>query len=347
MFKHDHYVPVLKGKRAEFPSLEHMSSLDDFTPLFEAVPGSAAHTVPRRMSAFWEANRPYFIDAVFLDDEDSPEGEAANHPLAACFAEVAAQGQLAVPVTGTDRSPAYQAALRRVVREQGHGMAIRLTPEDFEDEDMLPDAIAALVRYARVQREEVDLMIDAKTVAHLTSSAAIRRMLRGMIDAVPDLSDWRTLTVIAGAFPTGLGPLQRGWNLAPRLDWQGWLSLIGRPISRRPSYGDYTIAHPDLPPSGRATILAQIRYTTPESFLIYKGRNVFTHADGYGQFRTICSELIDRDEYRGADFSWGDSEIQERAAIDGATGNAETWRTIGTNHHIETVIDQIANLPEP
>jgi hypothetical protein len=83
----------------------------------------------------------------------------------------------------------------------------------------------------------------------------------------------------------------------------------------------------------------------PNSFSIWKGHNVLTHEDGYGQFHAICADLIEREEYRGTDFSTGDAEIHEKATTVGAPGNAETWRKIGTNHHIETVIEQIANLP--
>lgn len=32
-FGHKHYVPILKGKRAEFPALGSVKSKDNFTPL--------------------------------------------------------------------------------------------------------------------------------------------------------------------------------------------------------------------------------------------------------------------------------------------------------------------------
>jgi len=116
-----------------------------------------------------------------------------------------------------------------------------------------------------------------------------------------------------------------------------------KPPSRLPAFGDYAIAHPALPPEGQATILAQLRYAAADSWIIWKGRNAIK--EGYDQFYAICQNLIGRQEYRGADFSWGDSEIAQKAANAGSPGNAETWRRIGTNHHIETVLDQISNLP--
>ncbi len=78
--------------------------------------------------------------------------------------------------------------------------------------------------------------------------------------------------------------------------------------------------------------------------MVWKGHNVFTHPQKFGQFNAICADLIERDEYRGQEFSAGDAEIYAKATTQDSPGSAETWRKIGTNHHIETVIDQIANL---
>src|SRR5262245_3612211 len=91
MFDHKHYVPFLKGKRAEFPAIGRLGSKDGVTPLFEAVPSLPADFVPSKMEAAWERDRPYFIDLLFLDDEDMSEGDAGGHPLRACFDAVRAR----------------------------------------------------------------------------------------------------------------------------------------------------------------------------------------------------------------------------------------------------------------
>ncbi|REJ92304.1 MAG: hypothetical protein DWQ34_13260 [Planctomycetota bacterium] len=347
MFDHRHYVPVLKGKRAEFPAVQHVQSHEHITPLFEAIPTQKADYVPARMSSFWDNDRPYFIDLLFLDDESFEEADSDSHPIRICFHEVQEKGQFAIPVTGTARSPGYQAAVAAIVAEQQRGFAIRLVPEDFEDEDELGDALEALVELIGASHTDVDVVIDADTVASM-STAAVAQMHRANIAILPHIEQWRTLTVVAGAFPMSLSPLTRDmWNSETRVDWHGWRRVIERPrgIGRLPTYGDYTIAHPDLPPTGRATILAQLRYTSPDEFLIWKGHNVFTHADKFTQFFDICADLIQMPEYAGQAFSHGDAEIYEKATTRDSPGNAETWRKIGTNHHIETVKDQIANLP--
>lgn len=347
-FDHKHYVPVLKGKRAEFPSLGNLKSTSGVTPLIEAVPTAAPTEIPRRMSAHWPKGSEYLVDFVFLDDPDE-EGEADDtHPLRACLSDAVERGQVAVPVTGLSRSPLYQSAVSQTAKEQKNGIAIRLTSDDFEDDaDELEDALTALLGYCDGSPDRSDLLIDLGSVAD-SSAGAVAQRHRSNIDLLPWLDEWRTLTVVAGAFPLGMAALARDeWNERLRHDWRGWRSLVTgkRPPARLPTYGDYAIAHPNLPPSGRATILAQLRYTLDNQWLIWKGWNVFTHEDGYEQFRAICADLAQREEFLGADFSAGDQEIAEKATNAGSPGNAETWRRIGTNHHLEMVLGQIASLP--
>jgi hypothetical protein len=346
-FDHKHYVPILKGKRAEFSALGFLMSKGGITPLIEVVPSVGAEQTPRRMAAAqWPVNQPYFMDVFFLDDPDDTVTPAPpTHPVRLCFAEVIAQGQIAVPVTGFSRSPGYQNAIQQVIAEQGNGFVLRLTTEDFEDVEALEVGLDVIPNYFNVDRAQIDLLLDIESVAN-SSTGTVAQMHRANIDLIPNLGEWRTLTVASSAFPLGLAPLERNqWNPAPRFDWRGWraLTTASKRPSRLPAYSDYAIAHPALPPEGIATILAQLRYTTTDSWLIWKGRNAIT--DGFDQFFAICADIVNRPEYRGAGFSWGDAEIAQRASNVGSSGNAQTWRQIGTSHHLETVLDQIASLP--
>jgi len=341
MFDANHYVPVLKGKRGEFPAFQRLKDKTRLTPLFEHVPSQAsADYIPSKMESVWPASQPYFIDMVYADDEDWPEDNAEQHPLSLAFSR--ATNQHAIPVTGPTRSQGYQAATRHIVASQGKGYAIRLGIEDLDDEETMTRWLDSIVDFLDVDRSEVDILLDLDTTAG-QSAAVVTRTCITLVSMFPYLTEWRTLTVLMGGFPAGLSPLTRGWNLLPRSDWQGWLGLVTRPrgLARLPTYGDYTIANPDLPPTGLATILAQIRYTTPTDFLVYKGHNARTY--GYDQFFDICAELVQRPEYSGADFSYGDQQIAAKAAREGSCGNAETWRQIGVNHHVEMVLDQLAN----
>lgn len=345
-FDHKHYVPILKGKRAEFPALGSLKSKEGITPLIEVVPSGGPEQPPNRMAGQWPDDQPYFIDLFFLDDPDDMEVPAtSDHPVRACFAEVEEKGQVAVPVTGLSRSPGYQSAVRQVIDQQQNGLVLRLTPDDFEDSDELEETLQTFPGFFGLEHEQIDLLLDIGSVVS-SSAGTVTQIHRANINLVPNLNEWRTLTVASSAFPLSLAPLERNqWNPSPRLDWRGWRQLVigTKPPKRLPAFGDYAIAHPALPPEGRATILAQLRYATPDSWIIWKGRNAIT--EGFDQFFAICADLVARPEYRGPGFSWGDAEIAQKAANVGSSGSAETWRRIGTSHHLETVLEQIASLP--
>jgi len=351
MFTQRHYVPILKGKRAEFPAVGKLKEHGHITPLFEAVPNRAATQIPKDMEACdFPTAQPYFIDMVFWDDEDDSDATVSSqagddHPVIICFEESAKRGQSAIPVTGTNRSQVYQDAVRQIIEKQENGVAIRLTPDDFDDDTDLPTALDNLLEFLAVDYTDADLIIDIGSVVQ-QNAQVVAQIHRANLDLTPRIDDWRTLTVATAAFPVGLGGLTGGtWNPIPRVDWQAWEKLVTgtKKPKRLPSYSDYGIASPFLPPTGRVTILAQLRYSTPTSFQVWKGKNV--SKDGYGQFVDICKDLVQRGFYRGASFSDGDWEIERKATNGGSSGNPEQWRKIGNNHHFETVLDQIANLP--
>lgn len=346
MFNQKHYVPVLKGKRAEFPALGDLHSKDHVTPLMEAVPDQIHDFIPRKMPAPWATGAYYFIDMIFLDDEDSSESEWEVHPIRTCFTEVAARQQHAIPVTGTDRSPAYQMAVKWINDSQHQGVAVRLTPADFEGDDEPTTVLSALLSFFSISPEETDIIIDLGSMAG-TAGGTVAAIHRANLFSLPMLAQWRTVTVVSGAFPVGLSPLVSGWNFLARTDWLGWKSVVANPqgLTRLPSYGDFAIGSPDLPHGGRGTILAQLRYTLTDQFMVWKGANVFKHPDRYKQFFAICADLVSRPQYHGQSISAGDQEISEKAANVGSSGNAERWRRIGVNQHVEMVIQQIASLP--
>ena len=122
MFNYKHYVPILKGKRAEFPALGRLRSKARITPLIEAVP-SSWREIPKRMaeSAEWPNESPYFLDMIFVDEPDDTEEATESHKVRQCFAEVAERNQLAIPVTGLARSPGYKAQYSRWFRSKGVG----------------------------------------------------------------------------------------------------------------------------------------------------------------------------------------------------------------------------------
>ncbi len=155
--------------------------------------------------------------------------------------------------------------------------------------------------------------------------------------------------MISGAFPKDLSELQKNQqHKLERLDWLAWRNQItAKPIlSRRPTYGDYTIQHPIyLRPSGFMNYSGSIRYTYYDYWVIMRGESVFnSEGPGFDQYPANALLLCDRPEFSGTSFSCGDKYIEEMGAQIKKTGNATTWLQAGINHHLTLVVRQIANL---
>ncbi len=166
-----------------------------------------------------------------------------------------------------------------------------------------------------------------------------------LIQSIPRLREWRSFTMTATSFPEnliGLPPADA--SLVERVEWALWLDVWRRQrdVSRRPTFGDYGISHPEPaevdPRIMRAS--ASIRYTTENAWLVLKGRNL--RDNGYGQFHQVSAELIQSAEYEGPEFSKGDEYIYECACRRDGPGNLTTWRKMGTSHPLAFVVRQLA-----
>lgn len=357
-FDHTHYVPILKGKEGEYLALRELSAAvrQRMTPVIEppSIPYDFANETPaktvdehlakvvEKLDACWGRDLPLFIDLGWI-----PASEVMSdgrQPLKYIFDEARLKELMSIPVTGLSRESQYQDAVKEALDTDSRGICIRLENDDFVEFGDLEAGLSTLLSFFGVSPFEVDLIIDFEAI----SVGPVAMAANAAVANLPFVRDWRTLTLAATAFPQDLSNVPpRSATPLPRTEWINWQALAARRhrLLRLPTFGDYGIAHPLLAEIDPRVMQmsAQLRYTTETDWLVMKARNVKAH--GYGQFNDICRYLVTRPEYKGADFSWGDSAISEATAAGAASGNATTWRRIGTNHHLTFVVDQIANLP--
>lgn len=194
----------------------------------------------------------------------------------------------------------------------------------------------------------MDLVLDLRSVGSGDVSMLLAA-IPAMVAVVPRLREWRSFVVAGGGFPESLiGMPQLELSEVPRVEWQVWRNIIPRlRRARLPAFGDYAISHVQ-PSEVDPRIMrpsASVRYTSEESWLVLKARNLRDY--GYGQFRDVCRFLIGLPNYSGRDFSWGDGYIDDCAGGAVGTGNLTTWRKVGTSHHLAFVVDQISNFVWP
>lgn len=360
MFDYKHYVPILKGKQGEYGALRELSTTARarLTPLIEIPPipwdfdsDAPAKSVDDHLSNVagkiensWGVDRPVFIDLLFIGTAQMAGGE---HPLNFVFETARARGVQAIPITGVDRDQPYQDATRDIIHDDQRGAGIRLQASDFEDVSDLAAALDDLLEFFHLPHSQVDLILDFQSVLP-NQTQTIHMAVRTVLASLPSIAEWRTLTFAASAFPQNLMAFA-AQTITPvqRTEWDVWVGLAAKRqrLPRLPTFSDYAIQHPE-PAEVDPRIMqmsANLRYTLNRDWMILKGRGV--RRAGFDQFRDLCSDLLQLPGYCGQQFSWGDQYINECAQSLTGPGNATTWRKVGTNHHLEFVVQQISSLP--
>lgn len=261
MFDHRHYVPILRWKKAEQLALRDLGRKEKatMTPLIEVTPRASglksildpARVDQRCSKVVTEILENWGDDTLFLDlGLVNPENRTSDgvHPLIAFF-----RGRLFssfIPVTTIDRDAAYQAAVKSVVAQDRLGLCLRLRSSELEQPNF-PSKLALLLKEFDLECEEVDILVDYGSISGVWPSFA------RACERLPDLSRWRTFTIVSGAFPKDLSGMAIGEHELPRQDWQAWRDQVtAHPtLPRLPAYSDYGLGHPIFkePGSGLST----------------------------------------------------------------------------------------------
>jgi Beta protein len=352
MFSYCHYVPVLRWKRAEKIALRHLNSADKvlITPLIELIP---ANFVPGKdrvekdpaevMNCQAEEIRknwgttPFFID-LGLVERHLPQVAGATHPLDYLGSRAEIEGIRLIPVTALDRRGPYQDAVMRVA-SGGSGVCLRLSARDVLQPGFSSN-IAALVDRLHLEHRQIDVVLDYQVFDRSAANLAT------LIQQIPNIESWRTLTVACGAFPQDLQQFTPGRHTIHREDWISWRTQTAQHLCRKPSFSDYTVQYGIyIDPPSRSNPSASIRYTLAEEWLIMRGEGIFNE-DGPGHEQYIANAMLlcDSDDFYGQGFSYGDGYIFDVSQGIQNHGNPETWIRAGINHHITVVARQIASL---
>ncbi len=354
------YVPILKGKEGEYAALEALSAeiKGKLMPLIEipAIPYDYAKErpakslddhiadIPARLKKACAAI-PFFLDLPWFGQEETlSNGQTACESI---LAQSAALGVNAVPVVSRASTNAYLRAAKTHAAATGVGTCIRLLVEDFEEEvDLESELDRLLASVASVDIRSTDLILDFQDLGANAGRAVL--VARSVFSMIPRKDYWRRMILAAASFPEDLSDVSAATIVTlPRHEWELWKTLQRKPSAlprRNLIFGDYAMAHPVAKTLDPRTMRmsANIRYTTQDEWLVIKGRNVRQY--GFNQYFDLCRLLVERPEYSGRTYSWGDGYITDCAEATQGPGNATTWRKVGVNHHLTLVTRELANL---
>ena len=267
-----------------------------------------------------------------------------THPVDYLFKDLRAKSVPAIPVTDLVRDQAYQTAVKEVVSKDRNGLCLRITLLQIHNKDFGVE-LAKRLKFFGVSLNEIDLVVDLEAPA-FDPIEGFTRMVKATLDRLPNLSQWRTFTVLGTSFPANMGQLIIGSQSVQRKEWLFYKTLLQvlKQGERIPMFGDYVIAHPALIPKDPRLMKpsATIRYAIDDAWIVIKGKNL--RDNGNHQYKGFCRDLISTSVFSGKGFSAGDEFIVECAAGARNPGNLSTWRWVGTNHHLEKVSSDLSSL---
>ncbi len=348
MFDHTHYVPILRWKLGEKRALRALLQRDKarMRPLLEwSRPGEVAPEEDREpptpeprvlaqdILKHW-GPRPFFYDPHWFW-ADNLDGDSAA--LRRCAAELANGGPRPVPVLRLNDGADYRQALGLLASDRG--VCVRLAYADVAD-PTLAKRLNEFLSTTGYAPGAVHIVADFEMHYREVDIAALCSRIR-------EIARYQTFTVVAGSFPMDLREFKGPQVFyLPREEWLRWHDQVERPLTRRPTFGDYGTLHPVLT-SAKAGLnpSATIRYTAADHWLVMKGEGLHNEdGPGYEQYKANALLLMQRRDYCGPDFSAGDRYIRDVAAPDAGPGNPTTWVQAGVNHHMTFVVRQIADL---
>lgn len=354
----NYYVPCLRWKQGEYQALSRLSpsTKDVLKPLIE-IPEigydfekrSDSKTIDEhlaklahRIEANW-GHRSCFVDIRLI--ESSERMETGQHPLAFVFNELRSKDALATPVIDLRQDSDCQNAISETVAMDKRGVCARINIEEAARSNF-KDSLEGLLQKHNVGPGECDFVLDLRS-PNFDPIDGFVNLLTVLIEELPYLDVWRSFVLIGTSFPRSMAEVPRGLSIRPRKEWLLYTSLISslkHSGTRIPTFGDYGISHPDVVKLDMRHIKpnASVRYTIDNAYLINKGLNVRDHK--FDQYHKLCQNIVESKHYCGEAYSEGDKYIKRCAQGIASTGRLTTWRWVGTNHHLEKVAKDIANL---
>lgn len=341
MFDHTHYVPVLRWKQAEQHALRDLFPWvkSKLTPLIE-VPEWGSSTSQSSLLKYPASILKMWGTAPFFFAFGPFSTSISENILEGFFDESKSRGLYIIPSTSiTDNAALHDAIGSRREKDEIE-VCIRLFREDLIRPDLSP-ALETLMSHLRANEAATHLVVDLKIHQHSDS------LIAPLLSQIPNITKWRTLTVVSGAFRKNLTGLSVGRHEFPRSEWTAWFTAVkNHQLPRNPTFGDYAVLHPYLSePKPDMNVSASIRYTSFDYWVVMKGEGLRNKSGaGFAQYPANADLLTMQPEFCGAWFSPGDRYISEIALKQKPTGNPKTWLQAGISHHLAFTTDQMTKM---
>lgn len=353
------YYPILKALGAEIKAINNMSpaTRGRLVPLFE-LPG-----VPNRkkyreslepikefiedaceeIGAVW-AGKPAMFDAYQWSPEATTEyGESIVTAVYHCLV---AEGLTVIPVIGYDRweSIEYQIALKSLISSHSGGVCIRLDQSAFDDSmepEFFKNNLDDILESAGLEPQRCHLMLDMEDVTPLGVSDLLIKF--DSLFSLVSQYGFISYSIAGCSLPKTINEAVKKPNTCAtvlRKEMLLWQLVREKYFSYPIFFGDYGVRGPNTNEGVHSRHTnGKIRHTIDREYFVARGQSLSKPPKGE-QMWGLAKKIVESPHYLGAEFSWGDSEIQ-RCYKKEFKGNSGQWIAIDTSHHLAFVIAEI------
>jgi hypothetical protein len=348
----------LRWKQGEYQALFRLkkTTKDHLTPLIEVAEiGWDFETktfkntiddhlapVAKRIQEKW--GRGCFVDLNLINPTERLSD--GKHPVEFVFDDLRTKKcGGGVTVAGLECNDDYNCAVSQVHSKDNNGICLRLKIEQAA-KPKIENSINDFLNKMGIEQKECDVVLDLGSPNYIPIEG-FSKLVQMIVQKLPYLNDWRTFSVIGGSFPPSTAEIKGAKSVIDRYEWIIYKELsnyLKQENIRIPTFGDYTISHPRVVSLDMRFVKpsAKLIYAIDDAFYVRKGPNV--RDNGFAQYHDYCSELLKNSIFQGEAFSAGDKLIFDCAHKTVKPGNLTTWKWVGTNHHMERLVEDISSF---
>jgi hypothetical protein len=340
----NHYVPILKWKRAEQSALQALGDKQKNTviPLIELVMPTVPHDrmegrtknkkrvkktdqeifaemiqkfkekrikeIPGEILKSWGTS-PLFLDFTLLHEAERTT-QLKIDSLNRIVPVGMGIGLRIIPVLNLNDDSQIKETIAFLFKKYDQGICLRVTSSDLTDTGTLNKKIEAFLKDFKLSRKNTDLLIDIKDDKE--NGGQYLKCINAS-QKIEGLSEWRSFIFASGAFPENLSKcfFDQPTYLS-RFDWQNWVHQIKeKTLARDPIFADYTIRTPIFNEALQYyNSTPSIKYTLEDEWLILKGK-VYQNEHYLANAKLLVEDMTT--SFYGEGFSWGDKNIALKA----------------------------------
>jgi len=325
------YFPILKWKRGEQIALQNIGvAVPQLMPVIQIVGDSTPED-------FCDSIRTYYNHPIYLDTSNHPDEDDHLSVLNSYIQYAQASGFAIYPIVNY-LDIAY-------IPSNVNRCAVYLpVPLDFNG-PQIHQILSNISQYTSTL--QLDIFLNAGNVFDLQTANICYSQYISILQELTPLN--AQCVICSTSFPDDLSSIGNGGSAEyPRYDYQIFSQLKQEPrlppIRGNIHYADYGVSKFTESEIDfhllRYGVLPKIRYTANDRYIVWKGSR-----DPQINYHQLSIQVINSGYYYGAQFSFGDQNIDRVARGNTGVGNHANWVTYACNHHLAVVLQQLSTIP--